>query len=934
MKRIFQTNLFILFLFSSIWASAQNATKSGRIVGKVTDKKSGEALIGVTVLIHGTANGTVTDVEGNYSLPVTSGVYTVDFKYIGYATKSIGDVKVEGQVPITLNIIMDEPASQNLKEVVIRGTFKQETINAIYVAQKNNAVVSDGISADLIKKSPDRNTGDVLKRVSGTSITDNKFVVVRGLAERYNTTLMNSNLLPSTEPDKKAFSFNIIPSSLIDNIIIYKTASPDLPGDFAGGAVKVNTKDLPNQPFTELSLSLGYHTLTTFKDFSAAGPKGKLDWAGFLDNSKDLPSAYTSVQDQYSNLPSADRKTITQQFPNTFGDIRNSTSLPNIGLQFSTGSTMQMENGHRLGYLLAVNYGTSRRLTQGERSDFDIEKNQMNFSATDNFEESRNLGALLNLAYSYNKSKIAWKNFFNNDFDLNYLTRNGWNFRSAGDTMLVNGSSAETTQNGLFNSVVEGTHQLGNQHIIVDWNASYGRAYRNQPDQRIFSSFNNNDPQQPYYVIISNVNSPQPNSLGRIYSNLTENIYGGGLNVTVPFKLFNENAKFKAGALKNYRSRDFGVTALGYTDVRYGQNITLDKGLNESNIFSPENLEKYNIVLSKLDLNSTDYKGTSDLNAGYLMLDNRLLKNLRMVWGARIENYVQELKSPGKANQKYTNTDVLPSVNLTYNLTEKSNLRGSFFMAVNRPEFRELAAYSQYDYENDFIIRGETELKRSTSLNADMRYEFYSGIGEIISASVFYKKFTDPIEQINLGNKILTYQNAVSATTIGAELEVRKNLAFLASNSFLKNMTFYVNASLINGDITLQNRGNLSSPMQGQSPYLINSGLTYAAPEGFAFNILYNKVGERLKFRGEQGGVDVFEKARDVIDLQLSKSILNQRGEIKLNVSDILAQPIRYYYNYDAEGKTAYDPSVDRVINQWKPGSTISLSFKYKFDKK
>ncbi|RAJ04147.1 TonB-dependent receptor [Chitinophaga skermanii] len=934
MKRILLlTNLFVLLLAGFGQAIAQNAERSGRIVGKVTDKKTGEALIGVTVVIQGSTIGNVTDVEGRYTLQVAPGNYTIDFKYIGYATKSIADVAVKGAQPTTLNIIMDEPASKELKEVVIKGSYKQETINAIYTAQKNNAVVSDGISADLIKKSPDRNTGDVLKRVSGTSIADNKFVVVRGLAERYNTTLMNSTMLPSTEPDKKAFSFNIIPSSLIDNIIIYKTASPDLPGDFAGGAVKVNTKDLPTQQFTELSLGLGYHTMTTFKDFKASPPTGKLDWLGFLDNSKALPSAYASVKSSYTSLEQEERQAISQQFSSAYPNVKTSTSLPNLSLQFATGNTRQFKNNNRLGYLLAVNYGTSRRVTAGTRSEYDIDKNYMYQYETDNYSQTRNLGALLNIAYSYNKSKIAWKNFFNNDFNTSFLERGGWNYRGANDTMYIRSRSAETTQNGLFNSVLEGTHQVGRNKMIVDWNASYGRAYRNQPDQRIFTSYNL-DRSAPYFVSIPSVNSPMPNTLGRIYSNLTENIFGGSVNLTVPFKLFNEAAKFKVGAMKNYRSRDFTVSALGYTDARYGQDITLDKGVDASTIFSPAGLQQYNLLLSVLDLSSTDYKGTSDLNAGYLMFDNRLATNLRVVWGARIENFQQKLISPNKADQKYTNTDVLPSINLTYNLTEKSNLRGSFFMAVNRPEFREIAAYTQYDYENDFIVRGDPNLQRSTSLNGDIRYEFYSGVGEIISASLFYKKFNNPIEQVNLGNKILSYQNAETATDYGAEIELRKNLGFLSGNSnVLKNMTFYVNAALIKGDITLQDR-KVSSPMQGQSPYLLNGGLQYAAGEGFAFNVLYNKIGQRLKFRGENGGVDVFEKSRDILDFQVSKSVMKSRGEFKLNISDIFAQPISYYYKYDANASTVFDAKNDRIINKWKPGTSISVSFKYNFNKR
>ncbi|QJB41505.1 carboxypeptidase-like regulatory domain-containing protein [Chitinophaga oryzae] len=330
MKGFLSVPLLLLTLFQFIFTGTALAGDPAKLTGKVTDKKTGEALIGVTIVVQGTGKGAVTDVEGRYAFNMEPGTYTLDFKYMGYQTKSISDVIVKAGQPTSLDIIMDEPKSKELQEVVIRGSFKQETINALYAAQKNNAVVSDGISADLIKKSPDKNTGEVLKRVSGTSIQDNKFVVVRGLSERYNTTLMNNAQMPSTEPDKKAFSFDIIPSGLIDNITIYKTASPDLPGDFAGGAVKVSTKDFPDQRFLDLSLSTGYNTQTTFKDFYTAPPKGKYDFLGFDDGSRALPNAYkNAAKGNYTLLDDAEKIAIAKQFPNTYSSgKRNGKSRP------------------------------------------------------------------------------------------------------------------------------------------------------------------------------------------------------------------------------------------------------------------------------------------------------------------------------------------------------------------------------------------------------------------------------------------------------------------------------------------------------------------------------------------------------------------------------------------------------------------------------
>lgn len=921
-----------IIIFCCLFTNALFAGDPARITGKVTDKKTGEALIGVTVVVQGLNKGAVTDVEGRYAITVESGTYTVNFKYIGYRTKSISDVKAAAGKPALLNIIMDEPASEKLREVVIRGSFKQETINALYAAQKNNAVVSDGISADLIKKSPDKNTGEVLKRVSGTSIQDNKFVIVRGLGERYNTTLMNNAVMPSTEPDKKAFSFDIIPANLIDNITIYKSASPDLPGDFSGGAIKVSTKDFPDQPFLEVSLGTGYNTQTTGKQFYSGPPKGQYDFIGFDDGSRQLPSSYKNVKNSYTSLGTDQKIAISKDFPNTFGESKDGNALPPLSVQFATGNSYTLKNNRRFGYIFAVNYGNSQTLRFKDRAAYLLSKEHTYSYHDEIYGKNRNLGSVLNLAYTYGSSKVSWKNFYNNDFNINFTRRNGFQYDGA-NTTGVYSLNNETTQNGLFNSVLEGQHKLRSGKLVIDWNAAYALSYRNQPDQRILAFFQR-DPAGPFSLHLSNENSPAVNTAGRVFSDLKENIYSGNLNFTMPFKALGAAQKFKFGAGKVYRDRNFSVVALGYASNANNGNgidLALGKDVTPGNILSSASLDANRIFLARIDMNTKDYKGTGDLNTGYLMLDNHLADNLRLVWGARIENYHQQLKTINQDTQDYNNTDILPSANLTYSVTEKTNLRASYSRAVNRPEFRELAFFRYYDYENEFYISGNPRLQRSLSSNADVRFEFFPGAGEIFSASLFYKHFKDPIEQINEGNDVLSFSNAEAATDFGAEIEVRKNLGFIGDGKVFKGLTFYTNAALIHSEVKLENV-NAKTPLQGQSPYLVNSGLAYVSSNsGFSMNLLYNRIGQRLRFRGENDGLDTYEKPRDVVDFQIGKRLLGNAAELKLSIADIFAQPIALYYKYPGTDKTAFDPANDKVINALKPGTTFSIAFKYNF---
>lgn len=916
------------------------AQSTGKIAGKIIDKKTGESLIGATVLIEGSAKGTAANIDGNYVLAnVNPGKHTLIVKYIGYSSKQISEVEVKAKNVTHLDVVLDEPANNSLKEVVVSGTYRQESVTALYAQQKNSIQITDGITADVIRRSPDRNTGEVLKRVSGTSVQDGKFIVVRGLADRYNVNMLNNAILPSTEPDKKAFSFDIIPSNLVDNIVIYKTATPDLPGDLTGGAVKIITRDMPESKFFEATVNMGYNSKTTFKsNFTDPAPHGALDFLGFDDGSRKLPAAYRDNKTNYtSGLTGAQKIDIASKFPDSYAYETGKTSLPNWGVQLSAGNSKTTKNDGRFAYIFALNYRSAHQVVEGSRVEYNpsntgTSNNLINYQFNrTNAASTRALGSVLNLAYTYGKNKISWRNLYNNDFNINFeQTSNALNFEADQHNPLrYKGFAIETTQNGLYSSVVEGQHGLGKRNVQVNWNASYGLSYRNMPDQRIVTVFTPLG--QPEYISFSSENSPKPNDLGRIYSSLHENIYGAGANVTYPFKWISLPQQFKAGGLFAYRSRNFTTDALGYVDEAAlgSSQIPLTGGLTVSNIFSPESIKQHNIAFARLDLSSIDYDGTANLNAGYLMLNNTFTEKLHLIWGARIENYNQTLTAAGKVKRDYINTDVLPSANLTYNLSPKTNLRLAYFKSVNRPEFREIADYRFFDYQNNFIIAGNDKLVRSTVNNADIRLEFYPSGGEIISVSGFYKKFRNPIEQVNMGNTILSYDNAISATDLGAEMEIRKKLAFIDVVPFFRNVTFYVNASYINAKVSLPGR-NASTPLQGQSPYLINSGLYYLTEEsGLSFNILYNRIGQRLAFRGQGTNIDIYEKPRDVVDFQIGKQLLHKRAELKLTCSDIFQQATSLYYNYGAINKTAYNPKEDKIIQKRFAGFSTMLSFRY-----
>ena len=922
MKRI----LVLILLAIATSASAQNILLNG----KVFDIDNGTSLAGSLIKVNGVQKTISTDVEGRFSILLPEGKsFTITISSLGYVTKEVSDIKVEKNANVEIGL--SRAKANQLKDVIVKSSSRKESAASIFAMQKNSSSISDGISSEIIKKSPDKNIGDVLKRVSGASVQDNKFVVIRGLNERYNTALLNNSILPSTEPDKKAFSFDIIPSSLIDNLLIFKSSTPDLPGDFSGGAIKITTKDYPSEKISELSISTTYNTNTTFKNFYGGLPNEASEFTSFASASRNLPQSYVNVGSKLISQTSDVKNSITKSFPNTFGVNILNQAAPSTSINYLSGNTKTFDNGGKFGYIYSFTYNNGYKTYDRARDDFQNYNYLLNTSSTNNYEQKNGVSALLNLTYSYKKSKYSFKNIFNNDLVRTFSTRAGKNLENAPDYFLLKSQSSEIQQAGLYNSVIEGVHNLNNW--VLDWNTNFSTTYRNQPDQRILGYRSPNNVDNLYYLSVGNENSPEIRNAGRVYSKLNENLYGGNLNFTNNFQMKGNSQKLKFGTTVYYRDRTVKVNALGYASKgAFGAVIVESPTTTYGNIFSSQNIDSYNLTLADIATNSVGYDANALMTAAYAMYDGKISDHFKVTTGVRAENYDQTLNTLNQPKTNLNNFDVLPSILLTYSLNNKSNFRLGASQTVNRPEFRELANYSVYDYDNNVVIRGNPNLKRSSISNFDLRYEFFPNSGEIFSISAFYKQFDNPIEQTNKGNDVFSYNNAASANAYGTEFELRKKLDFINSG-FFKKLTFYSNVAIIDG--TVQFGGiNVKTPLQGQSPYLINGGLTYSSEnDKFSVNLLYNQIGSRLKYRSvTNGGMNIYEKPRDLIDLQLSQKLYKDKLEVKFTLSDILAQPFVWYYKFDANTTNQnYDASKDRIINSSRFGTSASIALKWKF---
>ncbi len=923
-----------LLLFFSVNVNLVFA-QVGKVAGQVMDKKTGETLIGLTVKVKGTTQGVATDVEGRYVLPgLIPGKYTLDFSYIGYPTKSISEVMVTAGKVTSLDVVMEESAGQQLAEVVVTATARQESISGLYAKQKANVNISDGISADQIKRSPDRNTSEVLKRVSGTSVQDNKFVVIRGLSDRYNTTLLNNAVLPSTEPDKKAFSFDIIPSNMIDNIVINKTASPEYPGDFAGGVVQVITKDIPEDNYLSISAGWGYNSQATFNNFEL-GSKGKYEFLGYNESSRNIPKGIPRTF-TYRQMTDPQKIAAGKLFSNSFGVNQYNSAAPIQSYQANLGLTKTFKNDAKVGAILALTYRKGQSVYNSERFDYESGTDKQYDFRDVNNKYSTALGGLANFAFVKGNNKIALKNVYNIALDNSYVSRSGIQYLN---TDSIRGYSLDLVSKSLFNTQLEGEHKLSSKAFKLNWNLNYSYSDRLQPDLMSVNynkDFDNADPAKRIYIAQVPNGSASRTDASRFFSQLFEDSYGGALNVTLPFSFLKEKNSLKAGVFKQYKMREFSARKFGYIQSfgSFNQSL-LVQPFNQ--IFSSENLNPNGFIMEEGTENADKYDATSDVNAAYVQLENKFGTKLRVVWGARVEDAYQDVNTFDYAGDKLkvsnTYLDVMPSLNATYTFNDKTNIRFSASQTVTRPELRELANFGFFDYISKRILQGNPDLKRSQNTNLDLKYEFYPGSGQIISFSGFYKYFKNPIEQVVSSGSVrnITFQNAESAQSYGVEIEFRKRLGFINSDKFFNNLIAYTNASVIFSTVNLNSLVSevTSRALQGQSPYIINAGLQYSDEKNLSFSLLYNRIGQRIAEVGYQGYPDIYEKGRDVLDFQASKRFLQNKAEIRLNLSDILNQKTLFYQNQD--GKKTYDASKDNLMNSVRMGRTASLAFIYNF---
>lgn len=935
--------ILIFSLLLSVAAVAQNGT----IAGKVLDAKTQEGIIGANVYIEGTQVGSSTDMEGNFIISnVKPGTYNIIASFVTYKTQQLVDVVVEPGKRTDLTIPMQEESTE-LEEVVVTATREINNDFSLVNAIKESKLVVSGISAEQITRLPDRDAAQIMQRVSGVTIADNRFVLIRGVPERYNQVMINGIIGPSTEIDRRSFSFDLIPAGAIDQMLIYKSASPEIPGDFAGGVVKLITKKAGDEKFFNVGISSGFRTNTTFQDYASSQTSGT-DIFGYDDGFRAIPSGFPSTNILKNSARNSNiRQTAGKSLTNNF-DYTKTQAPVDYGANFSLSLPFRAL-GMNINNITVVSYSNSYLHYEADfrrYNSFTATSADTRFEYTDNF-YSRNvrLNAMNNWLFKVSdKFTLEFKNLFVQLGENETTLRTGFDKLQSPNFDRRNYAYHYLSRK-IYTGQLEGAHTLNEDGSAkLDWVIGYNNVNRNEPDYRRFRTVRENTAAENDPFLMQLPSAGNLFETGRFWSTLQDEGVSGGLNFEKKFgeKDDKRAASIKAGGFYESKSRSFNARYLNYLypggadfDPAIGEQL---RALPLSDIFAPENIKKSDgFVIEEGTTLQDKYTGTNKLFTAYAGA-SKPMGSFDVNVGVRYENNVQTLKSKdGSGADINVNNPVsafLPSFNVAYNISDRSLARIAYGRTVNRPEFRELAPFLYYQFEYETAIFGNEDLKTAFINNFDVRYELYPNPGETFSVGGFYKDFKDPIEtylQITAENPQQRYGNAPSATSYGIELEFRKSLASLGVNKFLRNTSFNLNTSFIKSKVDIgsgaTNQIN-NRPLQGQSPYIVNFGLYYNdTDKGFSVNLAYNVFGPRIFSVGDKLFPSWWELPRNSVDLQLSKQ-LGKKLELKVNAQNLLNATYRIYQDNNNNNKIVIDEEA--VIREYQVGTQFSIGLSWK----
>ena len=980
--------------------SSLQAQAIGVVQGQVIDNVDGKPIFGVTVIVQGQNKFAQTDFDGKYQIQLPPGTYTLVYQMATFENRT-RQVTVQPGQAVNVNVAMGTPAATQA-EVVVTDRALNNTEASLLALQKKSGSTSDGISAEAIKKSPDSDAGDVLKRVTGITLVGGKYVFVRGLGERYSNTILNGHTLPSPEPDKRVVPMDLFPASLIKNIRIIKTFLPEDSAEFSGGLVKVETKEYPDEFLVTVGLGLGTNSQTTGKTFQSL-PRGGNDYLGLGPNDffgfgsdrwkapgPELPGILPLVPGTtVGGIPEGLVQITAAQFNGNWSP-KGIKAPVDRSLNFSIGNSINIFDDMKFGFLYGTSYSRKWRTKNiAEYRYISVPAFFQDASGDSDYTYLVPKAAQIGKAYT---EEVLWGNNLNLALRLNpsneiysktfYSTQSDKEYRSVLGTL--SGSSnldfidevSSYVAREIMSETVGGRHAIQYTAAMrpheITWSYNYSEAGRDQPDQRSRNWSRGQGSSDPF--LSSNTDGR------RYFSEAEDKSKSFKIDYELPYEQWNGlQAKLKIGYQNVDRTKDFGSRQFFYQSLSGSSADGVDVYPIPGEVtFNPARIFAGKLRFSESVLQNNSYAAEQKLDAYYMQTDLPVTSNLRIVGGARVENSFQKTRTYKSDNptakpyygcgvESYSyfraaliragicdlenngvgieeTSDILPSVNVVYEVIKDMNLRMAYTETVSRPDLRELSKFSFTPYFGADIKIGNPDLNRTYIHNYDFRWEWYLTATEYVGAGFFYKHLSQPIEEIGRpltasGNREFTYANAQEGQIRGIELDFRKdflerfraeaNLFFIRSRVTIMP---WIQRTLINMQLVdplspeaFYRPSQLERELQGQSNLVYNVKLSYFINEAKTMSIgtYINYFSDRIQVAGSEGTPDVVEKGQTVVDLVYQWEP-TENLDLKASIKNLTREKFESVHQVELL-------DAELPYNSYDRGMDFSVSASYKF---
>ncbi len=892
------------------------------VTGVVVNGLSGQPVRGVQLEIEGSEAVATSDLDGLFLLDLPAGTYMALVKKDGFKNQRVTGIVVTadgGDFAVVMEPSIADADSFD-DEITVTAEADLSTEAALLAERKGAVQISDSIGSEEMGKSGGSDAAGVLKRVTGISLQDNKFVYVRGLGDRYSSTALNGSKIPSTEFEKKVVPLDLFPADLIEKITVSKSYTVDKPADFAAGLVELSTVDFPSRKSASIGFSLGWNSETTGEPW--------LEYPGGVDffggGGQGLPSTIPA-EDLVRFSPFSgvgftpdELEELGEQLIGGWAPVQDDSAPFNGSIKASYGNTV---NDGKLGFVITGSYENKRSTRDEERNFFRLARGEVERDNTYRLDYSNeNVRQALtgNLAYRFgDNNHLQFRTLFTSLSEAEGRFQEGF-YSDVGDD--IENFRISFLEQDILSFQVTGDHYFNGLGggALLEWRGSLSEATTDENRREVLYErrgdvFSYTDASQSGFMFFNEL-TDEVNDFKADWSSFFtagENTFG---TIKAGVSYTQNDRKFDGRRLRFFTRRTSGID---------------DFTAPPEELFSVDNINPRGFEIQEVTRPTDIYLGEHETPAAYVQADVAWGK-WRLIGGVRLEDSTQDVITFDRTDpdnppivSTLENNDLLPSLSLVYKLSGDANLRFSASQTVNRPEFRELAPFEFTHLVGGFTAIGNPDLLQAKITSFDARWEWFPTHSEVLAMSVFWKKFDDPIEKLILGGALNfeTFTNVEKAENFGFELEARKDLGQWKES--LKGFTVIFNYAFVESEITIDPTvsavTNDSRPLVGQPDNVANMIFDWSRPEsGTNLRVLYNFVDDKVSLAGGFGLPDVIEEARSTVDVVWGQELGGWAGGLRLKVS---ASNLT-----DEERLWSQGGDVFRL---YEPGRSLGLSFSF-----